>query len=119
MVGSASGMTSRKIATAKGVSGNKSEAELRQAKAFQTLFSGGGSREDAEIVLSELVALTGFFRPPNYAEWIKNTGTPQGFELHCALQAARAEPIRAILNHLNMSDERMVALEKAAREARS
>lgn len=112
-------MTGRRIATAKDGKKTAPQANLRKAKAFQAVFGGNGNREDADIVMSELVATTGFFRPPNYADWMQKTGTPLGFELQCALQAARAEPIRTILNYLNMSDDQMVALEKAAREARS
>lgn len=108
-------MARRRIATARGTTKTPAEAALRLSNSMQKVFSG----TDGEIVLTELLALTAFFRPPNYADWMKRTGTPQGFELHCALQAARSEPIRAILNHLNMSDEQMLALEKAAREARS
>lgn len=105
----------RKVATARGETGTPQEADLVLAHAYRRLFTG----KEGEMVLSDLLALTGFFRPPNYVDWLKRTGTSQGFELHCALQAARAEPIRAILNHLNKSDDQMIALEKAAREARS
>lgn len=108
----------RRIATARDGKVKPAVSDLRKVKAFQAVFGGNGSRDDADIVLSELTALTGYFRPPSHAEWMKNTGASAGFELHCALQAARAEPIRAILNYLNMSDAQMIALEKAAREAR-
>lgn len=112
-------MTARRVATAKDGKKTPAQTELRKTKAFQNLFNGNGNREDADIVLSELMAMTGFFRPPNYADWMKKTGTPLGFELQCALQAARAEVPAVIVKHLNMSDSQMIALEKAAREARS
>lgn len=111
-------MTTRKITTAKDAAQSAPAADLRRIVAYQKVFSGQGSREDADIVMSDMAALTGFFRPPNYAQWMQKTGTPQGFELHCALHAARAEPLRRILDSINMTDAQILELEKAARKAR-
>jgi len=108
----------RKITTAKDVAASPQAAELVRIKAYQRMFSGQGSKEDADIVMSDLTAMTGFFRPPNYAQWMQKTGTPQGFELHCALHAARQEPIRKILDCIDMTDAQLLELEKAARKAR-
>lgn len=113
-------MTARKIATAKAVSGTPAAANLRVVKAYQRVFGEAGApdRDDKDIVMSDLLATTGYFRPPNYAEWMARTKTPQGFELHCALHAARAETMRHIIGFLNLSDDQMIALEKAARDGR-
>lgn len=108
-------MTKPRISTAKGAGRTPAQTALRMKKAFKAAFS----TEDGEIVLTELLARVGYFRPPSLAEWMERTGSPQGFELHCALQAARCEPLRAILNEIETSDETMIALERAAREARS
>lgn len=108
----------RKITTAKDGSQSAPESDLKRVQAYRRMFAGQGSREDADIVMSDLAALTGFFRPPNYAQWMQKTGTPHGFELHCALHAARAETLRRILDCIDMTDAQMLELEKAARKAR-
>lgn len=108
-------MTTRKPTTARGSTTTEEGARNLRAQAYKRLFSGNGSRDDADIVLTDLLASTGYFRPPNYADWMARTKTPNGFELHCALQAARAEPMRHIMDFLALTDEQMIALEKAAR----
>lgn len=110
-------MRERTPATARRLSKTKDEATLRLIKAYQRVFGEGGApdRDDKEIVVTDLLDVTGFFRPPNYAEWMARTKTPHGFELHCALHAARAETMRHILGLLNISDEHLIALEKAVR----
>lgn len=97
-----------------GSTGN-AQAENLLANSYQRLFAGNGSGDDARLVLNDLVTRTGFFRPPSYSEWIAKTKTPHGFELHCALHAARQEPVRAILDYLDLSFDQMVALERAAK----
>jgi hypothetical protein len=109
-------VTARKIATARGSTRGPRAADVRRIEAYKALFTGTSTRDDGDIVLADLLNATGFFRPPNYAEWMLKTKTPEGFQLHCALHAARAEPIRRIMDFLGMSDEQMIALEKAARE---
>lgn len=108
----------RKIVTARDGATTVAEAELKRVKAYQRVFTGQGSREDADIVMSDMAALTGFFRPPSYADWMAKTKTPLGFELHCALHAARQEPLRRILDCVDMTDAQILELEKAARKAR-
>lgn len=104
--------------TARKMAATETQANLRRVKAYQRVFGADGAadRDDKEIVITDLLAVTGFFRPPNYAEWMVKTKTPQGFELHCALHAARAETMRHVLNFLNITDDQMIALEKAVRE---
>lgn len=110
-------MTARKRTTARGATETDKQAQLRRTQAYQRVFGEGApTRDDKDIVLSDLLKATGFFRPPSYAEWMAKTKTPQGFELHCALQAARAEPMRHIMGFLNLSDDDMLALERAVRE---
>lgn len=112
-------MTARKFVTAKTGRPTKAQQDLRKVQAFKAVFGGNSTREDADIVLSELFSVTGFFRPPTLKDWMASTKSPVGYELHCALQAARCEPLRVILNFLELGDDAMIALEKAAREARS
>jgi hypothetical protein len=106
----------RKVATSKAVARGDAAQKNARVQAYKRLFSGNGTRDDADIVLSDLLATTGYFRPPNYAEWMARTKTPAGFELHCALQAARAEPMRHIMDYLALTEDQIIALEKAARE---
>ncbi len=68
-----------------------------------------------EIILTDLVDVTGYYRRPGYAEWMARTRTPEGFELHSALSNARAEVVQHIMGYLTLSDEAMIALERAAR----
>lgn len=98
-----------------GLAGGPAKAEHRLTAAYQQLFAGNGSKEDAEVVLSHLADLTGYYRRPSYAEWIAKTGSPAGFELHSALCNARAEVLQTMMRYLAMSEDEMVALEKAAR----
>jgi hypothetical protein len=98
-----------------GDAGGPSAAELRRVEAFRRLFAGNGSTEDAEIVLTHLAHVTGYFRRPSYAEWIARTKSPHGFELHSALSNARAEVLQVIMDDLQMSDEALVELERSAR----
>lgn len=95
--------------------GGPAKAELRRTQAYQRLFNGNGTKEDAEIVLSHLADVTGYYRRPSYGEWIARTKTPQGFELHSALSNARAEVLQIIMGFLTLDDDELVALEKAAR----
>jgi len=95
--------------------GGPAKAEQRLTQAYQRLFNGNGSKEDAEIVLTHLADLTGYYRRPSYGEWMARTKSPQGFELHSALSNARAEVLQVIMQYLAMSEDEMVALEKAAR----
>lgn len=105
----------RRITTAKEAASNPADERIRLAKAYENVFTGQGSREDADMVMADMLAVTGYFRPPSFAAWMQKTKTPQGFELHCALQAARGEVMRHIMDFLAISDDEMVALEKAAR----
>lgn len=108
-------MTARSVTGAKAAAGGPAQAKALLTAAYTRLFSGQGSQADADMVMSDLLNVTGFFRPPNYAEWMAKTKTPQGFELHCALQAARAEPMRHIMNFLSLPDEQVIEMERAAR----
>ena len=95
--------------------GGPAKTEQRRSLAYQRLFDGNGSREDAEVVLTHLADITGYYRRPSYPEWMAKTGSPQGFELHSALCNARAEVLQVMMGYLAMSEDEMVALEKAAR----
>jgi hypothetical protein len=98
-----------------GDAGGVSAAELRRVEAFRRVFAGNGSSEDAEIVLSHLAHVTGYFRRPSYAEWIARTKSPHGFELHSALSNARAEVLQIIMDDLQMGDDALVELQRSAR----
>jgi len=108
-------MTRKKPFARAGDAGGPSAAELRRVEAFRRLFAGNGSSEDAEVVLSHLAHVTGYFRRPSYAEWLARTKSPHGFELHSALSNARAEVLQVIMDDLQMTDERLVELERSAR----
>lgn len=88
---------------------------FRLATAWKNLQRGNGKREDFEIILADLMDTTGYFRRPNYSDWMKRTKTPEGFELHSALSNARAEVVQHIMGFLTLGDEEMIALERAAR----
>jgi hypothetical protein len=85
------------------------------AKAYLRVFTG----EDGEMVLADLAAVTGYYKRPSYGEWMLKTKTPQGFELHSALSNARAEVLQHIMGFLTMDEDRLIALERAARLERS
>lgn len=98
-----------------GAVGGPAKADVARAEAFQRLFNGNGSKEDAEIVLTHLADVTGYYRRPNYAEWMARTKTTSGFELHSALSNARAEVVQIIMDFILMSDDQKIELERAAR----
>ncbi|MER9328175.1 hypothetical protein [Mesorhizobium sp. M0488] len=94
-----------------GHAGGPAKARQALTKAYLRVFSG----EDGEMVLADLAATTGYYRRPSYGEWMARTRTPAGFELHSALSNARAEVVQHIMGFLTLDEERLVALEKAAR----
>lgn len=95
--------------------GGHAKATDALTKAYLRVFTG----QDGEMVLADLANITGYYRRPSYGEWMAKTKTPQGFELHSALSNARAEVVQHIMKFLTLSEEDLVALEKAARlEAR-
>lgn len=99
-----------------GDAGGDAKADLRRAEAYRRLFvEGNGGREDAEIVLADLADVTGYYRRPSYGEWMQRTKSPHGFELHSALSNARAEVLQHIMGFVAMSEDELIALEKAAR----
>jgi hypothetical protein len=102
--------TGRSVAHSK-QEGGPVVARAALAKAYERVFSG----KDGEMVLSDLAAITGYYRRPNYAEWMIKTKGPHGFELHSALCNARAEVMQHVMDLLLMDDDRKVALERAAR----
>ncbi|MER8455850.1 hypothetical protein [Mesorhizobium sp. M0643] len=95
--------------------GGPANADLALTTAYQRLFGGNGSKQDAEMVLSNLADVTGYYRRPRYGDWIASTKTPHGFELHSALSNARAEVLQVIMDRLLMDEDQLIALEKAAR----
>jgi hypothetical protein len=88
---------------------------LALTEAWKRLRNGKGTREDFELVLTDLLDHTGYYRRPSYAEWMLKTKTPDGFELHSALSNARAEVLERIMSFLLMDDEELISLERAAR----
>lgn len=88
---------------------------FRLAKAWKNLQRGNGTTEDFEIVVADLMNVTGYYRRPNYTDWMAKTRTPEGFELHSALCNARAEVVQHIMGFLTLGDDAMIALERAAR----
>ena len=112
-------MTERRFAHSKAAGKTPTAQEVALANAYKAIFAGNGKREQGEMILADLANVTGYYRPPGYAEWMQRTKTPAGFELHCALCAARAEVFRHIMDFLAMDDDALIALERAARaEAR-
>ncbi len=83
--------------------------------AYINVFSGRGTEEEAQMVLADLAKVTGYYRRPRYGDWIESTKTPHGFELHSALSNARAEVVQHIMDFLTMTDDQLIALERAAR----
>lgn len=91
------------------------DKKLSIVKAWQAIQRGNATVGDFEIAFIDLVYVAGYFRRPSYSEWIARTKTPQGFELHSALSNARAEVVQHIMDHLNLDDDALIALERAAR----
>jgi hypothetical protein len=98
-----------------GAAGGPAKADLARAQAYQRLFAGNGSKEDAEVVLTDLADFFGYYRRPTYRQWLSERHSPDGFELHSALCNARSEVIQRVLDLVNLSTDQLVALERAAR----
>lgn len=94
--------------------GGPAKAANALAKAYQRTFTG----QDAEMVLADLAAKVGYYNRPSYADWMRKTGSPHGFELHSALCNARAEVLQHIMGFLTMDEDRLIELEKAALKER-
>lgn len=102
-----------------GEAGGPNAAKAALAKAYRRFAEGNISVADFEMILADLANLSGYYRRPNYGEWMLKTKSPVGFELHSALSGARAEVVQHILDQVMLSDDDLVALERAARaEAR-
>jgi len=95
--------------------GSQPAANLALAKAYQRLFSGNGTIEDGEMVLTDLATEFDYYRRPRYVDWLARRQSPDGFELHSALCNARAEVVQRILDHVRLGEEDMLRLEAAAR----
>lgn len=80
-------------------------------KAYLRVFSG----QDGEMVLADLLATVGYYRRPSYGQWMMDTKSPHGFELHSALSNARAEVVQHIMGFLTLTDDQLIAAERAAR----
>ena len=106
-------MTGKTFAHSKQAGGTAKAADAL-AKAYLRTFTG----QDAEMVLADLAARVGYYNRPSYAEWMDRTKSPHGFELHSALSNARAEVFQYIMGFLTMDEDRLIELEKAARQER-
>ena len=91
--------------------GGPARSQAALTNAYLRAFSG----EDGEMVLADLAAVVEYYRRPSYGEWMAKTKTPAGFELHSALSNARAEVLQHIMGFLTLSDDALIALERAAR----
>lgn len=81
-------------------------AAKRLEEAYNAVFTGHGSKEDAEIVLSDLANFTGFYR----VNGIGVSGEDRAFADGMRLAYGR------IFRFLNLTDAERRALEFAARE---
>jgi hypothetical protein len=107
-------MTEKTFAHSK-QAGGPVKAREALTKAYLRIFA----TQDGQMILADLAHITGYYRRPSYGKWIADTKTPHGFELHSALSNARAEVVQHIMDFLTLSEDQLVALEKAARaEAR-
>jgi hypothetical protein len=91
--------------------GSGAKANIALTKAYLRVFSGS----DGEMILSDLAARTGYYKRPSYAEWMRDTKSPHGFELHSALCNARAEVLQHIMGYLTLTEDQLIQLERAAR----
>lgn len=77
------------------------------------LSRGNATAEEFERVLIHLMDRVGFYRPPRLADWVKAGNSADTYQVHCIQHIARCEVLEIILDALNMSDERKIALERA------
>jgi hypothetical protein len=103
-------MTEKQFAHSK-QAGGPAKSHDALTKAYLRVFSG----QDGEMVLADLVAAVGYYRRPSYGQWMADTKSPHGFELHSALSNARAEVVQHIMGFLTLTDDQLIALERAAR----
>ena len=92
--------------------------EAAKANAFihaiQRLAKGQGGSEDFETMLVGLADEVGYYDLPTLGDWMKTHKTAAGYELACAIRVARCQVVEIILKSANLSDEKLVALERAA-----
>lgn len=81
-------------------------AKARLASAYQALFAGNGSKEDAELVRADLAVVTRFYMvtPPSASDAVR------------ADHNGRRSVFLHIFNFLSMSDVEIADLERDARE---
>jgi len=95
--------------------GKPAAVDLILAKAYQRVFGGNGTRDDAEMVLTDLTTSFDYYTRPRYVDWLMRRQSPDGFELHSALCNARCEVVQHVLDRVRLSEEDMLRLETAAR----
>lgn len=98
-------MTQNLASTQPGKKKRAAPAKLRLTQAYKATFTGHGSQQDAEIVLSDLADVTGFYKVSD--------GDTSGDKLR--FQEGMRFAFARILSHLRMTDTEMAELEKAAR----
>jgi hypothetical protein len=82
------------------------EADIRRTQAYQSVFRGSPTREDQEIVLSDLRSFTGFDKV-----------SPASVSGEMLRQAeGKREAFARIWQHLSLSPADVLALENAARQ---
>jgi hypothetical protein len=105
-------MTARRMVTSRDKARTPSGRSAAKVNAYRRCFEG----EHGQIVLADLANLCGMFRPVGYREFMSNKALPADFSMQAATAAARAQIVRHVLNMLEMTDDQLISLERAARE---
>jgi hypothetical protein len=86
--------------------GRRARVNYRLAEAYRQVFTGNGGREDAEIVLTDLAASSGFY----------TVTTPDMTDAQVRDAEGQRRVMARVLRFLRMSAEEVRALEEAARQ---
>lgn len=77
--------------------------------AWRALEDGAADKTQGRMILDHLASLTGYYTDISLAQWIKDTGSPQGFDVACIEDAARRRVFGQIVPYLSEQPDRRFA----------
>lgn len=96
--------------------GDAANAQIAQVRlAYSRLFQENPKPGDAAIVMADLAIRSGFYDVPSIDEWIKHSGTAQGYEINCHELSGKRALFKAIKDFASLTENEMLTLEQIAR----
>lgn len=72
----------------------------RLATAYEALEDGNADRDQGRLILQHIAGLTGYYKNIALSQWLKDTGSAQGFDIACIEHQAKRWVFSEILPFL-------------------